>query len=59
MGYYRILRAVRTLITNEKNFIPDLAYKAYLCGERKHSRQKVQEMLLNNFTTSIETGEKC
>ena len=40
---------------NEKNFIPDLAYKAYLCGAMKHSRQKVQEMLLNDFTTSIVT----
>lgn len=43
------LKSVLNQICCDTSMICDYSYKAYLCGEKNHKRQHVQEMLLEDF----------
>lgn len=43
-------------IVNNPQIIPRYALNAYRCGERNHDREKVQQMLLDDFAGVIQEG---
>lgn len=50
------VKSVLHQICCDTSMICDYSYKAYLCGQKNHNRQQVQEMLLEDFKKYIATS---
>ena len=50
------LKSVLHQICCDTSMICDYSHKAYLCGQKNHNRQHVQEMLLEDFKKYIATS---
>lgn len=50
---YQELKNELKKLCEDKNQINDYAYKAYLCGNEKHNRIKIQKMLKEDFSKYI------
>ena len=50
------VKSVLHQICCDTGMICDYSYKAYLCGQKNHKRQQVQEMLLEDFKKYIATS---
>lgn len=50
---YKELKEELKKICEDKNRINNYSYKAYLCGQEKHNRTKIQKMLQEDFSNYI------